>query len=150
MIYLVNNSLKNKIKKSNDFNVRSLSFLIDYLTYLDFKKVNKKNRKTIINKINANKFETYDDLFKNNLFVNDNKQLTQIINIYNELLIYSKKISQLKYWFEKNYQQQDNQDAIKYIESHKQLEDLIRSQLKKDYSAFYKKVNKYLFTTRVH
>ncbi len=150
MIYLKNSSLKIKSKKTNDFNVRSLSFFVDYLTYLKFKKVSNKNRKTIIATINANKFETYDDIFKNNLFDKESKNLKQIIPIYNELIVYSKKISKVKYWFEKDYKEQSTDDAFKYIELHKQLEDLVREELKTEYSGFYKKVNKYLFTTRVH
>ncbi len=56
MIYLIDNLLKLKTKKSNDCKIRSLSFVIDYITFSKFQNLSKKNIKQVINQINQNKF----------------------------------------------------------------------------------------------
>ncbi len=149
MIFLIDNKLVKKNKKSNDFNVRSLSFFVDYITFIKNKKINNKFIKTTINEINNNSFDSYTDLFDNQLFYIEDKQLKDIIKCFNELIIYSHKVSSFKYWYEKKYEPINENDLIKYVALHKELETIIKKKIGIGYSNFSKTINKYLFVPKV-
>lgn len=137
---------KNKVfltrKKPKSILDKEQMVFIEFLSCLYF---NNQSRKTIKKTLNFfNNINSFEDILNSKSLIKKNINSNEIFKKIKLLFESSTDLTKIKYFYDKEYDETNDYNLIKYLKVHQEIEKYFREILKENYSSFSPSLNRYI------